>query len=301
MPDRTSDEPIRFLETCFQPADWVAIFLKNYQNGRVAQRIAPLSWATSDHVQAWLRAMNAHHHYNVYVGVNAIGIGRRSRTRDAIAAIRHVFLEVDRDGPGVLSRVNERGDLPAPSYVLHSSEDRLHIFWRVEGFDTDAVESLQKRLAGELGADPAATPITQTTRISGFYNHKYDEPYLIWTEFRDVGRIFTPADFPRGTCSRRTWRPLADVRHVANTRSRVERARSYITRVPPAIAGQHGDVHTFRVCCRLVRGFALDDDEALTLLASWNAQCQPPWSDAELRDKLRRARQYGREPIGGLL
>jgi hypothetical protein len=27
--------------------------------------------------------------------------------------------------------------------------------------------------------------------------------------------------------------------------------------LPPAIAGQHGDVHTFRVCCRLARGFAL--------------------------------------------
>ena len=31
----------------------------------------------------------------------------------------------------------------------------------------------------------------------------------------------------------------------------------------PAIAGHHGDLHTFRVCCRLARGFALDDDEAL--------------------------------------
>ena len=55
------------------------------------------------------------------------------------------------------------------------------------------------------------------------------------------------------------------------------------------------------LCCRLVRGFALDDDEAFIVLAAWNARCQPPWTDADLRDKVRRARQYGREPIGGLL
>jgi hypothetical protein len=27
--------------------------------------------------------------------------------------------------------------------------------------------------------------------------------------------------------------------------------------VPPPIAGQHGDVRTFRIYCRLIRGFAL--------------------------------------------
>jgi hypothetical protein len=59
-------------------------------------------------------------------------------------------------------------------------------------------------------------------------------------------------------------------------------------------------VQTFRVCCRLARGFALSDAEAMTVLTDWNARCQPPWSNRELVDKLRRARRYGREPVGGL-
>ena len=102
------------------------------------------------------------------MSVNAIEAGRRSRTRDAIGGIRHVFLDVDRDGAGVLRVVASRDDLPAPSYVLHSSEDRVHIFWRVDGFDATGVERLQKRLATELFAGSAATPVTQTTRIPGF-------------------------------------------------------------------------------------------------------------------------------------
>ena len=75
----------------------------------------------------------------------------------------------------------------------------------------------------------------------------------------------------------------------------------YLALLPPAIAGQHGDVHTFRVCCRLVRRLVLSDHEALTLLTDWNARCEPPWAERDLIDKLARAHRYGREPIGGLL
>ena len=88
---------------------------------------------------------------------------------------------------------------------------------------------------------------------------------------------------------------------VRKTPTVLDRVRRYVAALPPAIAGQHGDLHTFRVCCRLVRGFALEDSEALMLLADWNTRCEPPWSEHELMNKIRRARRYGREPIGGLL
>jgi hypothetical protein len=80
----------------------------------------------------------------------------------------------------------------------------------------------------------------------------------------------------------------------------VERARRYLERIEPAIEGQHGDLHTFRVCCRVVRGFALSNDDALTALKDWNSRCEPPWSERELGDKINRARRYGREEVGGL-
>jgi hypothetical protein len=37
--------------------------------------------------------------FNVFVSVNAIAAGHRSRTRNAVATIRHVFLDADHDGP----------------------------------------------------------------------------------------------------------------------------------------------------------------------------------------------------------
>jgi hypothetical protein len=43
----------------------------------------------------------------------------------------------------------------------------------------------------------------------------------------------------------------------------------------------------------LVRGFQLDDEQALQLLEEWNARCLPPWSEKELRHKIAQAREHG--------
>jgi hypothetical protein len=231
--------------------------------------------------------------------VNAIAPGRRSRTKEAISAVRHVFLEADHDGQQVLTTIAARSDLPPPSYVLHSSPNRVHVYWRATGFTIQLIERLQKHLAHELDTDVAATPASQLTRLPGLLNHKYAPPHAVRVDFGDTGRLWTPADFPEPEGPVQ-WSPpprQKTIRHGTNS----ERARRYLETIPPAIAGEHGDLHTFRVCCRLVRGFALDDDEAVTLLASWNLRCIPPWSERDLHDKLLRARRYGREPIGGLL
>ena len=299
MPIVDREAPLRFLETAYQPDDWVAVFLKSYETGRTAQRVGPVSLIADARFQGWLRAENAGR-ANVYVSVNAITPGRRSRTRDAIRAVRHVFLEADTDGPQVLAAIDGRSDLPRPSYILHSSPNRVHVFWRATHFTIDLAEALQKQLARELHTDPAATPCSQTTRLPGFFNHKYEPAHLVTVDYRNIVCRYTPADFPRPVVF------AAPIRHTRAVLPRLmpdvmARARRYLRAVPPAIAGQHGDLHTFRVCCRLVRGFALTDADALELLAEWNVHCQPPWSERELCDKLRRARRYGREPIAGLL
>ena len=291
--------PVRFLRTLFESADWVAVFLKSYESSGVVQRVGPVSWVESERVQRWLRAMNAQK-YNVFVSVNAIASGRRNRTRDAVGTVRHVFLDADHDASELLSRVKARNDVPSPSYVLHSSPNHVHVFWRVSGFDRDSVERLQKQLARELQTDPAATPVTQNTRLPGFFNHKRAQPHLVTIEYWNVDVRYGPEDFPPAK-EVSTWQQSVRSLGSALDVPALDRAKRYLASVPPAVAGQHGDVHTFRVCCRLVRGFALNDDQALHALIEWNARCQPPWSPEELLDKLRRAARYGREPVGGLL
>lgn len=291
------EAPLAFLSTAFERDDCVAVFLKSYTSGRIAQRVRTVEDATKPRFQAWLRAENAAG-ANVYVSVNSLKCGQRSRRREAVAAIRHVFLDADNRADDVLASVAGDRALPPPSYVLRSSPGRAHVFWRVSGFTRESVEALEKHLAGTFGTDRAATACTQVTRLPGFMNHKRATPFLVSVEYRDPKRVFGPADFPKPPPSE----PHGHVHAISpTTRDAVDRARHYTAAIPPAIAGEHGDVHTFRVCCRVVRGFALTDDDALAVLREWNNRCVPPWSERELLDKVLRARRYGREPIGGLL
>ena len=290
--------PLRLLRAGYATDDWVAVFLKSYATGETCQRVVSIAQLSRPEFLAWLRSRNAST-WNVYVSVNCVSPQSRSRSRQYVAAIRHVFLEADEDGPRVLARIAARRDLPPPSYLLHSSRHRVHVFWRVAGFGIPRVEALQKQLARELKTDTAATSCSQLTRLPGLFNHKRQPAELVTMVYGRVSRVYAPGDFPAPKV--RVESNIAAVDHNVPADWRLERARRYLAVLPPAIAGSHGDVHTFRVCCRLVRGFALDDGEALTVLQEWNTRCQPPWTDRELEQKIVSARRYGREPIGGLL
>lgn len=290
----------RFLRTAYEPDDWIAVFLKSYETGRAAQRVAPVSTVMSPSVQTWLSRENCRC-ANIFVSVNALRPRTASRRRSDVAAIRHVFLDADEDGPGVVAAIGARGDLPAPSYVLHSSPRRVHIFWRVAEFTIRQVEALQRQLARDLHTDAAATACSQTTRLGGFWNHKHARAALVRVDYGHSGLVYSPTDFPTPAAIDPVRSRVRPYRATSNHDDVVERARQYAAALPPAIAGQHGDARTFRLCCRLARGFALTDTDALTILTDWNARCEPPWSERELIAKLQHARRYGREPFGGLL
>lgn len=288
--------PIRFLRTAFAADDSIGVLLKTYRTGQAVQRIVPVSTAASDRFQAWLRHMNAHG-WNVYVSVNAYRPGR-TRAREAVAAVRHLFLEEDVDGPGLLASLSTRRDLPPPSYVLHSSPGRLHALWRVHDISPLTIERLQKQLARELCTDRAATSCAQATRVPGLINHKRQPVVRVDIEYLHLHDVFSAADLPDLARPRqeRSSGGTPSIRPV--NVDRVDRARAFLRHIDPAVTGRHGDLQTFRVCCRIVRGFDLSDDEAMRALAEWNVRCEPPWSERELEQKVRNARRYGHEPLG---
>lgn len=80
-----------------------------------------------------------------------------------------------------------------------------------------------------------------------------------------------------------------------------ERAARYLQQLPPSIQGSGGSAALFKAAVCLVKGFALPAEEALPLLLQWNqSHGQPPWSEAELRYKLKSA-TGAHKPDGYLL
>src|SRR5439155_27257966 len=105
--------PLTFLRTACHADDWVAIFLKSYQSGRIAQRVRPVQQIQTTRFQAWRRAENAAG-ANVYVSVNTVAPRQRSRRREAVREIRHVFLDADHGAQEVLDAIEASSELPNP-------------------------------------------------------------------------------------------------------------------------------------------------------------------------------------------
>lgn len=78
----------------------------------------------------------------------------------------------------------------------------------------------------------------------------------------------------------------------------VERAKAYLAQQAPAIEGEGGDSHTYKVCARLRRDFNLSIETALEVLEPWNDRCVPPWDIEDLEKKLENAGQYGQNLAG---
>jgi hypothetical protein len=125
-------------------------------------------------------------------------------------------------------------------------------------------------------------------------------PSPVTIEYLRPSAVFGADDFPQTQSFVPDDNTAASFKrtHLAD---RAVRAQRFLLAVEPAVAGQHGDLRTFRICCRVVRGFQLSDHEAISVLSEWNARCQPPWSERELLMKVQNARKYGREPLGALI
>ncbi len=76
----------------------------------------------------------------------------------------------------------------------------------------------------------------------------------------------------------------------ASQPNNVERARSYLAKMEPAISGEGGHNRTFEAACRVFE-FGLTDSEARTVFAEYNTRCEPPWSEREIDHKLADARE----------
>ncbi|HEY1760643.1 MAG TPA: DNA-primase RepB domain-containing protein [Bryobacteraceae bacterium] len=190
----------------FDRSDRLAVVLLHKRSGAVVQRLAAAERIAAPDFQAWLRLKNARQH-EVYVSMNALRPDAHGRTKADIGVIRHVYLDFDERGTEAVENLLKRSDLPQPNYLLSSSPGKWQVVWKVAGFTKDQAEELQRGLARETGADPAATDCSRVLRLPGFYNHKYANRHLITVQAmsRDV---CGPDRFPKFPADERAPRTV---------------------------------------------------------------------------------------------
>ena len=166
-------KPVDFITDMYLPDDLVALVLvSRVEENKTQQRIWNASKAASDEVMRWLKWSNANG-YDIYIGMNPLQPGSRSRTKSDVREVRRVYLDLDEDGSAKLQEVlhdNFSGKLPEASYIINTSTDRYQLIWNVQpgSFKPREAESLMRGLAAKYGGDPAVTDISRVLRLPGF-------------------------------------------------------------------------------------------------------------------------------------
>ena len=184
----------RYIRENFEASDRLAVVLVDVKRRTATQRIASAERIASPDFQAWLRHRNAGGE-EIYLSINTLRPEAKGRTKADLAAVRHIYLDFDEDGTAAVERLLTRQDIPQPNYRVSSSPGRWQVVWKVEGFDARQAERLQRHLARETSADPAATDAARVMRLPGFYNHKRETPHFVSVETLH-DKIHRPEDFP---------------------------------------------------------------------------------------------------------
>jgi len=161
----------------FEASDRIAILVRSRRSGETLQRITTAKNAASADFQDWLRHKNLSS--DVYVSMNTLKLDAQGRTKDDIETIRHLYLDIDRNGSLALEAVENSALVPRPNYVLETSPDKYQVVWKVEGVAQEQAETLQRSMVREFGGDPAATDSTRVLRLPGFVNRKYDTEHVV--------------------------------------------------------------------------------------------------------------------------
>lgn len=182
-----------FIKQNYLPDDRVALVIRNRHEDYTLQRLLSAQDAASSRVQRFLRYENAHGS-DIYISMNTLKPEAKGRTKADIAAIRHLYLDLDEDGDVRLQKILESPALPKPNYVLNTSPGKHQVIWRVEGFTLDQAETTLHRMAAVFGGDPAATDATRVLRLPGFHNKKFAEPVAV-RGYRLHNSLRSPHDF----------------------------------------------------------------------------------------------------------
>lgn len=171
-----------FLNRCFGPQETIAVLLRRETPDRIVQRIVRREQATAPTYLRWLAHQNANG-MNVYVAANPLRSGSRKRTKECMAEVRHLYLDIDFDGDARVAALRASDAVAQGTALICTSPGKYQVLWRVENFDFALQEVTLKHLALAFGGDAACTDCNRVIRVPGFHNNKYTPAHPVAVEY----------------------------------------------------------------------------------------------------------------------
>ncbi len=182
-----------FLTRSFASCETIALLLRREDAPRPQQRVVTVEQVLAPRYMAWLNFENDNG-ANIYVSANPLHAGSRKRTKECIASVRHIYIDIDDDGDARLAALRASDLIPTPTAIISTSPGKYQALWRVAGFDFERQERTLKLIAQTFGGDPACTDRNRVLRVPGFHNRKYSPAHPVAIEY-PVDAIYSPEDF----------------------------------------------------------------------------------------------------------
>jgi hypothetical protein len=182
-----------FLSRCFAPGNTIALLLRNEREAKTQQRIVPAQRVLAPRYLGWLAHEN-HNGANIYVAANPLLARSRKRTKECIASVRHLYIDIDVNGEARLGALRASDLVPEPNIIVSTSAGKYQVLWRVEDFDFYMQETTLKLLAMAFHGDISCTDCNRVLRVPGFLNQKYDPAQLVTVEYHSDA-TYQPDDF----------------------------------------------------------------------------------------------------------
>jgi hypothetical protein len=215
----------------FAPTDNVAILVRHRHLGHTLQRITKAELIAAPEFQSVLLERNRAG-ADIFIGMNPIRDGAYNRTKQSLKEIRHVYLDIDREGDQAIEVIRTSLDIPTPNFVLNTSPGKYQVVWRIEGANLQTAEALLQSMANHFGGDLAATDATRVLRLPGFANRKLAVEFVVQV-VQATDQIYSINDFHISQDSPEAPRNVSDSArsHPApGHRSQSERDWSYAKR-----------------------------------------------------------------------
>jgi hypothetical protein len=188
---------VNFLTRSFSSSETIALLLRRDDTlrpqQRPQQRIVTLEQVLSPRYMAWLTFENDNG-ANIYVSANPLRAGSRKRTKECVASVRHLYIDIDEEGDARLAALRASDAVPAPTAIISTSPGKYQALWRVAGFDFEHQEQTLKLIAQAFGGDTACTDRNRVLRIPGFLNCKYSPAHPVAVEY-PADATYGPSDF----------------------------------------------------------------------------------------------------------
>lgn len=202
-----------------------------------------------------------------------------------------------------------------PEPVEADSGNGVHLLWPidlpndVETHDavTGALHYLAQRFSTpDVKLDTTVANASRITKLYGTWARKgpstHDRPHRL-SAITKMPTSLQHVSLDRFLALAALWEKLApppvpksdsSLPSAMPVAARIALAQAWLSLQPTAVEGEHGDAHTYQICCAVAVEHDLGPDDAMVALGDWNARCQPPWSDHELRAKLTNAIKYAK-------